>query len=155
MGTVSQEKVLVNDTVERLRLLNIEGEPATNPANGNECAWIDAQYQDVAEQAGLTTWDAAGYIVLHLSSVLRKNGAEFVGIQETMNMLEQLEQAFPALVKETVPKVISPFQLTDILRRLIEEEISIRTSLPLPVIPRYSLPRDRSPSRIWLIRCAA
>ena len=126
MGTVSQEKVLVNDTVERLRLLNIDGEPATNPANGNECAWIDAQYQEIAEQAGLTTWDASGYIVLHLSSVLRKNGAEFVGIQETMNMLEQLEQAFPALVKETVPKVVSPFQLTDILRRLIEEEISIR-----------------------------
>ncbi len=126
MGTVSQEKVLVNDTVERLRLLNIDGEPATNPANGNECAWIEAQFQDVAEQAGLTTWDAAGYMVLHLSSVLRKNGAEFVGIQETMNMLEQLEQAFPALVKETVPKVVSPFQLTDILRRLIEEEISIR-----------------------------
>jgi type III secretion protein V len=126
MGTVSLNKVLVNDTVERLRLLNIEGEPATNPANGNECAWIDSEYQEVAEQAGLTTWDAAGYIVLHLSSVLRKNGAEFVGIQEVMNMLEQLEQAFPALVKETVPKVVSPFQLTDILRRLIEEEISIR-----------------------------
>lgn len=126
MGTVSQAKVLVNDTVERLRLLNIDGEPATNPANGNECAWIDARFQEVAEQAGLTTWDATGYIVLHLSSVLRKNGAEFVGIQETMNMLEQLEQAFPALVKETVPKVVSPFQLTDILRRLIEEEISIR-----------------------------
>jgi type III secretion protein V len=126
MGTVSLSKVLVNDTVERLRLLNIEGEPATNPANGNECAWIDSEYQEVAEQAGLTTWDAAGYIVLHLSSVLRKNGSEFVGIQEVMNMLEQLEQAFPALVKETVPKVVSPFQLTDILRRLIEEEISIR-----------------------------
>ena len=126
MGTVSLDKVLVNDTAERLRLLNIEGETATNPANGNECAWIDAEYKEVAEQAGLTTWDAAGYIVLHLSSVLRKNGAEFVGIQEVMNMLEQLEQAFPALVKETVPKVVSPFQLTDILRRLVEEEISIR-----------------------------
>ena len=126
MGTVSQDKVLVNDTVERLRLLNIQGESATNPANGNECAWIDVDFQEIAEQAGLTTWDAAGYMVLHLSSVLRKNGSEFVGIQETMNMLEQLEQAFPALVKETVPKVVSPFQLTDILRRLIEEEISIR-----------------------------
>jgi type III secretion protein V len=126
MGTVNIDKVLVNDTAERLRLLNIEGETATNPANNNECAWIDAEYKDVAEQAGLTTWDAAGYIVLHLSSVLRKNAAEFVGIQEVMTMLEQLEQAFPALVKETVPKVVSPFQLTDILRRLVEEEISIR-----------------------------
>ena len=64
-----------------------------NPANGSECAWIPAEYAEIAEQAGLTTWDAAGYMVLHLSSVLRKNAAEFVGIQEVQNMLEQLEQA--------------------------------------------------------------
>lgn len=125
-GNVSLSKVLVNDTVDRLTLLNIKGEEAVNPANGSECAWIPAEFADIAEQAGLTTWDAAGYMVLHLSSVLRKNAAEFVGIQEVQNMLEQLEQAFPALVKEVVPKAVSPFQLTDILRRLVEEEISIR-----------------------------
>ncbi len=125
-GNVSLDKVLVNDTVDRLTLLNIKGEEAVNPANGSECAWIPAEYAEIAEQAGLTSWDAAGYMVLHLSSVLRKNAAEFVGIQEVQNMLEQLEQAFPALVKEVVPKAVSPFQLTDILRRLVEEEISIR-----------------------------
>jgi type III secretion protein V len=125
-GNVSLDKVLVNDTVDRLTLLNIQGEEAVNPANGSECAWIPAQYASIAEQAGLTTWDSAGYMVLHLSSVLRKNAAEFVGIQEVQNMLEQLEQAFPALVKEVVPKAVSHFQLTDILRRLVEEEISIR-----------------------------
>ncbi|MBN1962761.1 MAG: type III secretion system export apparatus subunit SctV [Deltaproteobacteria bacterium] len=125
-GNVSLDKVLVNDTVDRLTLLNIKGEEAINPANGSECAWISANYAAIAEQAGLTTWDAAGYMVLHLSSVLRKNAAEFVGIQEVQNMLEQLEQAFPALVKEVVPKAVSPFQLTDIMRRLVEEEISIR-----------------------------
>ncbi len=125
-GNVSLDKVLVNDTVDRLTLLNIKGEEAVNPANGSECAWIPEEYANIAEQAGLTTWDAAGYMVLHLSSVLRKNAAEFVGIQEVQNMLEQLEQAFPALVKEVVPKAVSPFQLTDILRRLVEEEISIR-----------------------------
>ena len=125
-GNISLDKVLVNDTVDRLTLLNIQGEEAINPANGSECAWIPGQFASIAEQAGLTTWDAAGYMVLHLSSVLRKNAAEFLGIQEAQNMLEQLEQAFPALVKEVVPKAVSPFQLTDILRRLVEEEISIR-----------------------------
>jgi len=125
-GNVSLSKVLVNDTVDRLTLLNIKGEEAVNPANGSECAWIPDDFANIAEQAGLTTWDSAGYMVLHLSSVLRKNAAEFVGIQEVQNMLEQLEQAFPALVKEVVPKAVSPFQLTDILRRLVEEEISIR-----------------------------
>ena len=125
-GSVSLDKVLVNDTVDRLTLLNIQGEEAVNPANGSECAWIPEEYATIAEQAGLTTWDASGYMVLHLSSMLRKNAAEFVGIQEVQNMLEQLEGAFPALVKEVVPKAVSPFQLTDILRRLVEEEISIR-----------------------------
>jgi len=125
-GSVSLDKVLVNDTVDRLTLLNIQGEEAINPANGSECAWIPEAYTSIAEQAGLTTWDAAGYMVLHLSSVLRKNASEFVGIQEVQNMLEQLEQAFPALVKEVVPKSVSHYQLTDILRRLVEEEISIR-----------------------------
>jgi type III secretion protein V len=126
MGTVDKSKCLVNDTPDRLRLLGIEAEPAQNPANGNACGWISSEQRKLAEDAGLTTWDAPGYIVLHLSAVLRKNAAEFVGIQETQNMLEQLEQAFPALVKEVVPKAVSPFQLTDILRRLVEEEISIR-----------------------------
>jgi type III secretion protein V len=126
MGTVDKNKCLVNDTPDRLRLLGIDADPAQNPANGNACGWINMEQRKLAEDAGLTTWDAPGYIVLHLSAVLRKNAAEFVGIQETQNMLEQLEQAFPALVKEVVPKAVSPFQLTDILRRLVEEEISIR-----------------------------
>jgi type III secretion protein V len=126
MGTVDTSKCLVNDTPDRLRLLGIDGEPAQNPANGNNAAWITIDQRSLAEESGLTTWDAPGYIVLHLSAVLRKNASEFVGIQEVQNMLEQLEQAFPALVKEVVPKAVSPFQLTDILRRLVEEEISIR-----------------------------
>jgi len=132
MGTVDKNKCLVNDTPDRLRLLGIDADPAQNPANGNACGWINMDQRKLAEDAGLTTWDAPGYIVLHLSAVLRKNAAEFVGIQETQNMLEQLEQAFPALVKEVVPKAVSPFQLTDILRRLVEEEISIRDLRNIP-----------------------
>ncbi|MDA0712370.1 MAG: type III secretion system export apparatus subunit SctV [bacterium] len=126
VGKVNINKYLVNDTPDRLRLLGIDATPAQNPANGIACAWIPADKHELAEQAGLTTWDAASYMVLHLSAVLRKNAAEFVGIQEVQNMLDQLDQAYPALVKEVVPKAVSVFQLTDILKRLAEEEILIR-----------------------------
>jgi type III secretion protein V len=126
MGSVNVDKVLVNDTTERLQILEIEGESAINPANGKECTWVDAEHKELVEAAGLTTWDAAGYMTLHLASVLTKNAAKFVGIQEVDNMLEKLGGAFPALVKETVPKVMDLADLTDILRRLLEEEISIR-----------------------------
>jgi len=126
MGTVDARLALVNDTPERLKLLGIEGHPAVNPANGVECAWIRDDQRDLAEQAGLMTWDAANYMVLHLAAVLRKNAADFIGIQEVQNILDQLEQAYPALVKEVVPKATNVFQLTDICRRLAEEEVSIR-----------------------------
>lgn len=126
VNTVDPRKCLVNDTPDRLKLLGIEATTAMNPANGVPCAWIPNSKQELAEQAGLTTWDAASYMVLHLSASLRKNAANFVGIQEVQNMLDQLEQAFPALVKEVIPKAVNLFQLTDILKRLVEEDISIR-----------------------------
>ncbi len=126
IGTVDQRKCLVNDTPDRLRLLGIEATPAQNPATGIACAWIRADKRELAEQAGLTAWDAGSYMVLHLSAILRKNACDFVGIQEVQNMLDQLEQAYPALVKEVVPKAVSVVQLTEILRRLAEEEILLR-----------------------------
>jgi type III secretion protein V len=126
IGTVDPRLALVNDTPDRLKLLGIDAHPAQNPANGAASAWIRAEHVELAEQAGLITWDAANYMVLHMAAVLRKNAADFVGIQELQNMLDQLEQAFPALVKEVVPKAINVFQLTDICRRLVEEEVSIR-----------------------------
>ncbi|MBH1988856.1 MAG: type III secretion system export apparatus subunit SctV [Myxococcaceae bacterium] len=126
VNTVDSRMCLVNDTPDRLKLLGIQATIAVNPANGVPCSWMPNAKQALAEQAGLTTWDAASYMVLHLSASLRKQAADFVGIQEVQNMLDQLEQAFPALVKEVIPKAVNLFQLTEILKRLVEEEISIR-----------------------------
>ncbi|NVJ03191.1 type III secretion system export apparatus subunit SctV [Myxococcus sp. AM009] len=125
-GQATLGHVLVNDTVDRLRLMNIQGFEAVNPATRQSAAWVPEQYRDTLEAAGLTTWDVPGYIILHTAAVLRRNAREFVGVQETQTMLEQLEKAFPAIVKEVVPKVVNVLKLTDILQRLVEEEISIR-----------------------------
>ncbi|HZI14685.1 MAG TPA: type III secretion system export apparatus subunit SctV [Myxococcus sp.] len=118
--------ILVNDTVDRLKLMNIQGFEAINPATRQPAAWVPEQNRETLEAAGLTTWDVPGYIILHMAAVLRRNAREFVGVQETQTMLEQLEKAFPAIVKEVVPKVVNVLKLTDILQRLVEEEISIR-----------------------------
>jgi type III secretion protein V len=125
-GQVQIGNVLVNDTVERLRLMNIQGYESINPATRQPAAWVPEQHKNMLEASGLTTWDVPGYIILHLAAVLRRQAREFVGVQETQSMLDQLEKAFPAIVKEVVPKVVSVLKLTDILGRLVEEEISIR-----------------------------
>ncbi|WNG35208.1 FHIPEP family type III secretion protein [Archangium violaceum] len=125
-GQATIGHVLVNDTVERLRLMNIQGFEAINPATRQPAAWVPEQHKETLEAAGLTTWDVPGYIILHLAAVLRRQAREFIGVQETQSMLDQLEKAFPAIVKEVVPKVVTVLKLTDILGRLVEEEISIR-----------------------------
>ena len=125
-GQATLGHILVNDTVDRLRLMNIEGFDAVNPATRQPAAWVPEQNKDVLESAGLTTWDVPGYVILHVASVLRRYAREFVGVQEVQTMLDQLEKAFPAIVKEVVPKVVTVLKLTDILGRLVEEEISIR-----------------------------
>lgn len=125
-GQATLGHILVNDTVDRLRLMNVEGFEAINPATRQPAAWVPEQHKDMLEAAGLTTWDVPGYIILHLAAVLRRHAREFVGVQEVQTMLDQLEKAFPAIVKEVVPKVVNVLKLTDILGRLVEEEISIR-----------------------------
>jgi type III secretion protein V len=125
-GQATLGHVLVNDTVERLQLMNIDAFDAVNPATRQPAAWVPEQHREMLEAAGLTTWDVSGYIILHTASVLRRYGREFVGVQEVQTMLDQLEKAFPAIVKEVVPKVIPLLKLTDILGRLVEEEISVR-----------------------------
>ncbi len=125
-GQATIGHVLVNDTVERLKLMNIQGFEAINPATRQPAAWVPEQYKGTLEAAGLTTWDVPGYIILHMAAVLRRNAREFLGVQETQSMLDQLEKAFPAIVKEVVPKVVNVLKLTDILGRLVEEEISVR-----------------------------
>lgn len=118
--------ILVNDTVDRLRLMNVEGFAAVNPATRQAAAWVSEDQRDTLVAAGLTTWDIPAYLILHVAAVLRRYVREFVGVQEVQTMLEQLEKAFPAIVKEVVPKVVTVLKLSDILGRMVEEEISVR-----------------------------
>ena len=59
-------------------------------------------------------------------TLLRARAADFVGMAETQLLLDQLEQITPALVRQTVPKPVSLALLADVLRRLVEERVSVR-----------------------------
>jgi type III secretion protein V len=57
---------------------------------------------------------------------LTRRAHELLGIGETQLLLDALEEVNPALVRQTVPKPLPVTLLTDVLRRLLEEHISIR-----------------------------
>jgi len=74
----------------------------------------------------VTDNDMAQQLLLELLPALERRAQDFLGLSETQNLLDELEQISPASVRQVVPKPITLIQLTDILRRLVEERVSIR-----------------------------
>ena len=60
------------------------------------------------------------------AELLRSRAGDFLGLAETQRLLDEMEQFAPATVRNVVPKPVSLTLLTDILRRLLEERVSIR-----------------------------
>ena len=80
-------------------------------------SWIDGQ----SEQS----WSPAYLLGYHLDHALRRNLDEFLGIQEVSTLISKLSEEYPDLVKETL-RVVAPQRITDVLRRLVVDDISIR-----------------------------
>jgi type III secretion protein V len=70
--------------------------------------------------------DIAGFVATEALTLLRARAADFLGLSETQRLLDELEQFAPAVVRNVVPKPVSLTVLADILRRLIEERVTIR-----------------------------
>src|SRR5262249_47393671 len=56
----------------------------------------------------------------------KRHAAELVGVQEARALLDEIEATAPALVRETVPRVVSVPVLADVLARLVGEGVSVR-----------------------------
>ncbi|MBI4852823.1 MAG: type III secretion system export apparatus subunit SctV [Acidobacteria bacterium] len=126
VGKIVPGHILVNDGSENIRVYGLKGIDIKNPATGKPAAWVPMEQREQAKNAGLVVWEPQEVILLHLTGFLKRYANEFIGIQEIQNTLSVLSRAIPNLVQETVPKVISIYQLTEVLQRLVQEEMSIR-----------------------------
>ncbi|ETT01886.1 EscV/YscV/HrcV family type III secretion system export apparatus protein [Providencia sp. PROV188] len=92
---------------------------------GSVSTWFDNQYSENVEQLGLLVRDDVTEMIDCVSTLLLRHINEFFGIQETKNLLDDLERKYPELLKEcyrhaTVQKV------TEVFQRLLMEKISVR-----------------------------
>jgi type III secretion protein V len=123
-GKIPENYLLTNELEENLRRYNLPYIAYKN-AIGLPALWVEEQYRDVMDKAGIKYWNPLEVVILHLSYFFRQNGQEFIGIQEVRSMLEFMERSFPDLVKE-VTRLIPLQKLTEIFRRLVQEQISIK-----------------------------
>ncbi len=80
----------------------------------------------IALPANLHDDEVASRIEAETASLLRARAADFLGLAEAQRLLDELEQFAPAVVRNVVPKPVSLTLLADVLRRLVEEHVSVR-----------------------------
>lgn len=123
-GKIVPNALLTGESTELLKRYNI---PFTSSKNifGQQANFVDIKYQQVLEKAGIKFWKPFEVMILHLSYFFKQYASEFLGIQEMRAILEFIEKSFPDLVKE-VSRLVPLQKLTEIFKRLIQEQISIK-----------------------------
>jgi type III secretion protein V len=116
---VDAKRLLAIAPPDELRRLGVTAEAVRHPLTGTTVASVPVDARDVLEASGITVWSPAGVVTLHIANILRKRASSFIGLQEVAELVERMEKAYPALVKEVVPKVVSLSQLVGVLRRLV------------------------------------
>jgi type III secretion protein V len=69
---------------------------------------------------------ATQFLAQALAEVLIARAPDFMGLQPAQLLLEELARVAPASVQQVVPKLVSLATLSEILRRLVEEGVSVR-----------------------------
>lgn len=124
-GQVRENMVFCREMTNQIEILQIPYETGDAFLPGCPTIWVDQNRAADLRAAGVPFLDTSQLLTFHLSFVLTRYSSEFIGIQETRYLLTQMEPRFGELVKE-VQRVLPIQKITEILQRLVSEEISIR-----------------------------
>ena len=117
--------VIVRETEQNLRMFDVPFERGDDFLPRTPSYWIAAKHIPLLEKAGMQIMTLSTMLTYHLAHVLKSHASEFVGVQETMYLMNQMQKNFGELVREAT-RQLPIITITDVLQRLVSEEISIR-----------------------------
>jgi flagellar biosynthesis protein FlhA len=126
--------IVADDKVQAAKLLAIQGDKSTialpgekvkDPTFGLDAVWIEQHDRVRAQAANYTVVDASTVIATHLNQLLRQNIADLLGQDEVQQLLDHVAKTSPSLVSGIVPKVVTLGVLTQVLKNLLLDQISI------------------------------
>ncbi|WP_320175006.1 flagellar biosynthesis protein FlhA [Maridesulfovibrio sp.] len=109
----------------------IKGIETVEPAFNLPAIWIPDTQKEEAMLAGYTVVDPSTVIATHLTEVFRRNLGEFLGRQETQDLLDNLSKRAPKAVEDLVPNILSLGAVQKVLQNLVRENVSIRDLLTI------------------------
>ncbi len=123
-GEVRPGYLFVQDSEERLKMLNIPYEAANDFISQIPSVWVHHTYKHPLIEANIPFLNGYQVLAYHVSFVLQRHADEFIGTQETSQLLDQLLPKYPELVKE-VRGVVPTQTIGGVLKRLVSEGISV------------------------------
>ena len=128
-GNVMMGHQLVISTDDKA--MKIKGIPTKEPAFGLPAMWVTDREKDSVMAKGFVVVDPATVMTTHLTELTKTYADELLGRQEVQSLVDNLEQLYPRVVKEIVPKVVPINLLHRVLQRLLRERISVRDLLTI------------------------
>ncbi len=124
-GELRPDHVLAMDGAEALEQAGIRYQQGDTRVLGRTALWVHTEQRAALDRQQRRYMTLEQLFATHLGRIIRGHAAEFVGIQETQLMLNRLAEGSPDLERELQRNVTLP-RITDVLKRLVREDISIR-----------------------------
>jgi type III secretion protein V len=116
---------IVRESETNLKMFDIPFERGDDFLPNTPSYWVAQKHYPLVERAGIQIMTLSSMLTYHLAHVLKAHAAEFIGIQETMYLMSQMQKNFSELQREAT-RVLPVVTITDVLQRLVGEDISIR-----------------------------
>ena len=104
----------------------LPGVETREPAFGVTARWIQPGLEEQALAAGYSVVDQTTVIGTHLGELIRRYAHELLGRQEVKRLLDSMNESYPKLVEELVPKLMTLGEVQRVLQQLLREQVSIR-----------------------------
>ncbi len=116
---------IARETEANLNMFGIPFEVGDDFLPRTPSYWVAMKHLATAQRVGIQIMTLTSMLTYHLAHVLKCHATEFVGIQETMFLMNKMETNFGELMKEAT-RALPITTIADVLQRLVSEEISIR-----------------------------
>jgi type III secretion protein V len=123
-GRAAVDEIALVAPADEVALVGIASREEREGHGGKAVAVVEARHRDRVASLG-PVLDPLDRVLDGAAAALRAQAHHFVGLQEAQALLDGVETAAPALVRE-VGRQVPPALLAEVLRRLVEEGVSVR-----------------------------
>ncbi len=125
--TVAENSVAVAAKEQsKIERLGIEYAAGGTEREESDLLWIDSRYENMLNENEVVFESSMNIIGNKVKLLLRKEGYQFVGVDEAKKIIDWIGMKSPELTKE-IERILPIAKLSEIFRSLVKESVSLRS----------------------------